>query len=365
MKAFFAGRPYQLFNIINLVYSNKFEADLYIENSYANAQADFENVKKINLFKNVYFVKNVSFRENPHIFKELFLVVRRALFKNNFINSSVQESDFNIKNKSYDQLFMTSAGSFVLPMINYFDKAEVMLFEDGLGSYAGGDFQHNLSWKHKLYCMIFRAGTLNIKIKSLYVYNKKMCKTMLTNNILSMPKIIVNDKKLFDIYKNVFKYTENSIYYENKVIVLSQRKVGMENKTFDILNITKNIFEEIGILDKSCFRIHPAEKEEDYYGEKYINSKDMWEIICWQQITDNHVLISINSSALCSPFNIFKKQPYVIFLYKIAEMDIFNNIFNETIDIFRKQYLQPNKVFIPESIEEFKNILYFIEENNK
>ena len=86
------------------------------------------------------------------------------------------------------------------------------------------------------------------------------------------------------------------------------------------------------------------------------------ELECCNTISDNHILIGGFSTAQLMPKILDGAEPYLIFVYKLFfdSKELSSTFWKSTetfIYKFRDQYKNKNKVFIPETMEEFKAIL--------
>lgn len=350
MKAFFAGRPYHLFNAINYIVTNNCYADLYIANEYPQARNDYERVKRAGIFSNVFFVEESSLRPSNRI-KELAFICKRALFPQKIIDSSIVEGKNSVNILSYTEIYTATPGTFVLSLLSVCKDAKYIVIEDGAGTYSGRDFLENQSSKHKLYCWVFKNGAMNLKVDSVLVYRPEMCHTGISNNIKQLPLINVNNRKLMQAYNGVFDYV-NDKYYK-RYIVLSQRLLGFDCGPFDLYNYCVDALTEAGLSGDYCYRLHPSEKEEDYNSKQCSFPHEMWELICMKYINNNNVLITINSTAAFSPYKIYGKEPFVIFLYKIVGLKNYDyNVSEDLVLSLKEQYSDPSKIIVPNNKEE-------------
>ena len=355
MRAFIIGRPYHLFNAINFVNTFHVEGDAFILNDYKNALRDYEKLKIANIFRKVFFVEDESIR-NKSFINNIFYIIKRAIFPMRFVIDNIPHSKISIKDVlEYDIIYSATPNSFVLALLDV-TKSDYYVIEDGASTYTGKDFLQNHSFKHKIYCKIFKKGMENIKVKGVYVYSPKICKSLISNNILQLPTINANDKILLDDYNKVF-LTKNEKYRRN-FIFLSQRLLGFKNLNFSLIDFVSEIFKDAKIKNY-CYRLHPSEVVENLpINDTNMLPNDMWELLCYEYVQSETVLMTINSTAAFSPYKLYKKEPYLIFIYKVVGLSGTDLEISESlVKTLVENYKEPSKIFVPKDKEEVVNIL--------
>ena len=344
MKAFVIGRPFHLFNAINFAISNNTEGDAFILNEYANARRDFERVRNAKVFRNVYFVEDSALRPQNKLLEAHF-IFERGLFPMRILMRGVQEPDISKEQLcAYSEVYSASPGTFVLSLIAV-SNAKYYVLEDGAGTYSGKDFLENQSLKHRLYCKIFRNGALNLKIEGVYVYRPEMCNTELSKRILKLPAVDTRRKDLMDVYQTTFDMVNDR--YREKYIFLSQRLLGL-NIEMNLPEFVYRVFHDAGI-EKYCYRLHPAEADFSLTkNEAYSLPDEMWELLCSNYVDNKKVLITINSSAAFSPFKLYDKEPYVVFIYRVVGLkgdDL--DVSEDLVKTLKTFYSDPSKIIVP------------------
>ena len=234
-------------------------------------------------------------------------------------------------------------------------NAKYYVIEDGAGTYSGKNFLANQSFKHRLYCAVFKSGALNLNVEGVYVYSPEMCRTKLSDNILKLPTISNDRADLMRAYQQVFAMENDS--YKARFIFLSQRLLGL-NITMDLYKFIESVFEDAGI-ENYCYRLHPAEvKDSLKYSDRFSFPNEMWELLCFNYVNNNKVLITINSSAAFSPFKLYNMEPYIVFIYRIVGIQGEElRITEDIVDSLKKCYSNPSKIFVPNNREELISIL--------
>lgn len=364
--AFFVGRPYQLFT--SIIMSENLEdglIDLFIENNYDNAILDYKRIAKLKIFSNVYFLKsNGRSKSFKSKLRKFFMLLSKIISKKYFIKKSLIESEFSdnfLFDKNYDEIYFSTPSAFPVTLAMIFNKSSIFIFEDGLGTYVN-QIDEEISILSKIFSFITRNGIKYVKnrIKSTFLYNTDIYNN--SNNI-SVKRIEFKtyDTNLLNKLNLVFNYLGTGIYKNSNIIILSQGesidKDGMLDKVFNQVYDRK-------IDGDYLFRLHPSQKF--IKSSNYIDSTDMWELVCFNEIHEKHILISIFSTAVFSPYNIFKKSPYIILLFKIVRSDyVMRNeaILIDQVNKFKAIYPN-NKLYIPTNISDFREILNKIREGD-
>ncbi len=354
MKAFIIGRPYHLFNSINFVISKEVDGDAFILNEYTNAKKDYLAVKEAGIFRAVYFVEESSIRPKS-LLKEILFVLERGLWPMRILQRSIHEPMISAsKLCQYSEIYSATPGSFVLSLLKV-TNAKFYVIEDGTGTYSGRNFLGEQSLKHKLYCTIFKSGALNLRVEGVYVYRPDMCRTKISNNILKLPTISTERKDLMTAYNHVFTM-ENEVY-NARFIFLSQRLIGL-NLSMNLYELIDKLMKEAGI-DDYCYRLHPAEVTDSLKNkESFTMPYEMWELLCFNYVNNEKVLITINSSAVFSPFKLYNVEPDIVFLFKVVGLQGEElRISEEIVDSIKNGYSNPAKIHVPCNEKEFVSVL--------
>ena len=116
---------------------------------------------------------------------------------------------------------------------------------------------------------------------------------------------------------------------------------------------------EIG-KDELVVKMHPASKNINYPDNvlKFFD-RIPFELIMDSYSMDNKILISIFSTACFSPKSLMDEEPYIILTYRIMKNWFsINSQYLELIEQVKDSYKKPEKIMIPDSIEELtKDIL--------
>ena len=163
-------------------------------------------------------------------------------------------------------------------------------------------------------------------------------------------------KDLLAIFKRVWDYSADGYYAKYPIIFLSSPPTSQrEIVAYEIL--VKSL---TPVRDACLLRPHPSHKDIDSNGIEIDDHREMWEFICADQISDDHVLISSFSTAQMIPKMFFDKEPTVIFVCKMVfqyiDQPTQDNIM-ALINRIKEKYRNPEKVYTPETEEELSEIL--------
>ncbi len=349
--AFVSNSPLKILNTINMVVNNventAANTDVFVEMWFKNAEELCNKLEETKLFNKVYR----CYRNENVKLDRLFdtLSYSKILCGYNFSDNSFLHED-------YDQLFVGDRGLLGVAL-NYKNKPKVYIYDDGIITYSGNCIIDERTYKYPFINKLLKSDVYAFDIQKLYVNNKEFCKSTISKNIEQLP-VLNKDNKAIDIIKKVFSYNSDSLLKDHKLIILEQPLESRENYNgVKFIDIIKQ-------LDIKSFnplvRLHPRQKDLVYEDIDMDNINNMWEIECIENITDKHILLSFFSTVQFSAKMLGNKEPYVIFIYKLLLNRLDGNEipwFNEMIDQLKEKYSDSSKIFVPENIEELKDII--------
>ncbi|MBR1443323.1 MAG: hypothetical protein IJ583_07305 [Firmicutes bacterium] len=352
-----ADTPFQLLNIINFrlnTIKNE-SADLFINES--GVMQKFANrVIIAEIFENVYTYKRRS--KSKKIIYYLYDLKQAALPR--YFIDELTSNKFKFNEKDYKFITVTSGHDVEMALVRCFPKAIHIAIDDGLGSYFG-DIIHN----HKLSFVwkIFGRNMKKIKPICLYVNNAGICESTMCDDVSDLSSLRTSSDDFKSIIRNIFFDECENLYAKYPIIFLTQplSEIKKSDKCIqlyeEIIKLTKNKLGKNIII-----RIHPRDNQDpQIYGNIPIDlSSSLWELICANHIESNYILMSVCSSSQIMPKIIYNNEPNIIFLYQIFKEYIkddvyirFNNIFN----LIKNYYLNKEKIYLPNNIEEFVSIM--------
>lgn len=360
-NAFITITPYQIFNVLNYIYNDinktKGKSDLFIYDHFRDSKIIIDNIKKEELFENVYSysaVEEINIRIISKIRTLMFFLLPQRYFQ-----SVLNNDDFeDLLCKKYRNIYQCSDGLFMNVFHRFFRNTNNYLIEDGLYSYYGNMKADRTGSDYKFVNKYLLGGTLNLNANKLYVNSPSLCESTSAKEVSGLPKLI-NQDNLFDMYKRIFSFENTTWYKDKKFIFLTTPYENLRNVVWKG-EVSNNDQDLIRILNESgkeyAVRLHPRQKNFEYYSSaKFVdNFNNMWELECRESISDNQVLISFFSTAVFTPKILYDKEPYVIFTFKILTDSISGD---SIVEKLRLMYRNPNKIFVPNNILEFNGVV--------
>ena len=107
---------------------------------------------------------------------------------------------------------------------------------------------------------------------------------------------------------------------------------------------------------------HPRDEEpEDQRLQYYLHPETPFECVCMNMDMSEKIVISYSSTAATTPKILLDQEPYVIMLYKLVEGNAkLSQELSSYFESVKGLYRQEDRFFIPENMEELKEILEFI-----
>lgn len=343
------------------VHSSNTAYDLYVMNTFVNADEIISNLKKIDLFENVYEVKNIYNLEKNR-FKSDFKKVLMLLFPERTIKKLLYDKNENLKN--YDIVVASGWNYFFIDLVEI-NEAKVIMIEDGLASYSGEFRDAEISKRYYFFEKIVKKGAHQIHPEFLYLNSKNFLSGKFEYPVYNFPPIEDMDK-YENIAFSVFSYQKNYTYASKKFIMLQTNTLEKCKKSGNDEEIIQRILEK-NLGAKLIARLHPGAMNAFRFCCDIDEIRNMWELECMENITEDKVLISTFSSAMTNSKILYNKEPYLIFLYKliIKEESEWYLKYEEIAKRMTENYRNKQKIFIPETIKDLENILTILVTNRE
>lgn len=348
-KLFIVSTQYQMFNVLNICNNIgvvKDTIDLVILDFGTNIYSKL-NINLLNLFFNKVYIHKIK-------------VPRRKLVKN--ISLALQiifQGRFGIQNKrKYEEIYIAGTESYSKALAFSMGRKGFKLYyyEEGVGSYTQ-ILDKDLKKKQEFLFQL-RYGITPIKRCSrVYLYNPAfvMCNTA-DKTVCKISSNRSMQKKWIDIFKGEHESIEHRFIFFGQWYE-SAREYGFQNV------LIKALMEVISRED-CCIKLHPSRMEEQISYlenniEKVSSNSSSFEVVNHYHDMRDKVLISVTSTAVSSPKLIYDEEPFVIYCFKIFADLKHEKASENTLGVVEKlkHIYKEDKVFIPESIEEFKQIL--------
>ncbi len=350
MICFFCATPYHIilsFILKETHFKNK-NADLVIYNHFSDAKNIYLRIKKTNKFKKVYFFdeNNINILNK---FKRLF---------HSFFPSKIMR--YIAHNSSYSEIIFFALDFLNIGYIikNHHQIRSKCVFsygEDGIGTYLDPSTYSPNKYLDILLVILQRKSYLK-KINSLYTLAPELLQYNIKDNIKQIQLYSDND---------ILEYCKNNVWRESKktnlrqVIYIQQPfsddlSINISKIEQEILNLCKNTFYNDFII-----KLHPRTLKFNYF-YKYILRIDIpFECLISGSDIESMIIISFLSTAAITPGLLYKRSPYLIFVYKLLsdECPFFDKHITSFINRINQIENYKGKIFIPQDIKEFNEII--------
>ena len=346
--AFVSNSMLKILNTINMVVNDvehtKGTTDVFVEMWFKNAEEICDRLEETRLFNKVIR----CYRNDVQLEKFTDLLSYKKLL------SGYKFSDESFINEKYDQLFVGDRGLLGVAL-SYKNKPSTFIYDDGIITYSGNCIIDESSYKYPFLNKLFKTDAYSFNIKKLYINNKDFCKSTITNNVEQLP-LLNKDNKAVEIIKQVFQYNNESLLNNHRLIILEQPLDGKGHYNGKKI---KDVADQLDLNGLSpLVRLHPRQKDLVYGNADMDTINNMWELECFNTITDNHVLMSFYSTVQFTPKMMGNVEPYLIFLYKLLLTDMEGNEgFEVMVNEIKNNYSNPDKIYVPDSIEELRKII--------
>ena len=201
------------------------------------------------------------------------------------------------------------------------------------------------------------------KSKKVYVYRPDMLRlgTQDMEVIGIRPELDI----LGPIIKNIYRHELPMLEEIDKTVIMFDQDMQDNIMTSNQCKMAEFIVSEYG-KENFVVKMHPRTVDVPYSENVPVyKAKCPFEILMSTVDVEDKILVSILSTASMNPKMILNVEPIVIFTVKIvgydkteAEMEEFLKI----VDRFKALYSDPDRVIVPETMEEFENVIKKLKE---
>lgn len=348
--AFVCESPFQVMNSINLTLRQPelrgAHADIFIGDIFSTGKMIVDKLRKESIFETAACYQYLKVKDGRDPWRKNSLTF--TFFPRAYMRRICPDKPAG---KKYDRIFISALTPFATVLIWENPQAEVCFFDDGLASYFGrsGDGCLSRVW---LLLRRRRGPASRYEPHALYVYNPAMCHSGYNTQVRQLVPIDPADTAFFELLKRVFSYQTEELYDTHRFVYLSQPS-GKDPDTAEQLN---RLFMDNDVV----LRRHPRDPVFSYAEELTDKVESLWELVCMNQITDSHVLISEHSTALVTPRLLLGREPYLIFFYPMFE----NNYPEQTRQSLHRftssledAYTNKDKILYVSSLEELEQAI--------
>ena len=360
MRLFICCAPFHIFTATNIAYNNFKDStkDIYITDHIEDNYRCYLELRDKGIFDNVYYIKVKNTTQVSIISKYRIIRYTKIILK--YFDSKNIIPQLN--NKKYEEVLISSP-DIVSEIVYYYYKkknSNMKLYMYEEGTFAYNYFEYKINIFKKIFTKILYGRNIMEDHDGAYLYKPELSKTYENYNIKKIDIISNKDFKSATVLNNIMGYKEEFKDKLNYKYIFMDQAFGVSDILNEGIDIFEKIISQVG-KENSVVKLHPR-TEANIYREicKAVSIKAPYEIIAFNSDVNDKVLISIFSSACLNPKIIFNQEPYVILLFKIIDISIFSHINETSFDIaykVKKNYKNPNKFFIPETVEELQEIL--------
>lgn len=350
---FICDTAYQVFNGVNIKYNSVIketdEVDVYIQQIFYDSENIVKRLKEERLFNNVYMVHK---REGGML--GIFNRIIGLIYPKSVVGEMLGRKDIF---KRYSMIFMAIPSAFSIAIARCNPDADVIYYDEGIGSYSANITKTVKKLNMIIYQFFSKSKNFVTPIE-LYVNNKELCKSTVAPCIEQLPSLQDASEEFWDLIKRVFGYKNSEVYAKYPFVYLMQPRDG-RSEIFEEINseIEKILAKR---KEKCIVRLHPRQQEADVKGMKTDCDRNIWELLCAEKISNQHLLIGMCSTAQLIPKMLFNKEPYLLFTYRLYRNVLLENEFKrfeDNIENIRMVYSEPEKIFLPDSYEELEQCL--------
>ena len=243
-------------------------------------------------------------------------------------------------------------------------NTKIHMFEDGISAYILKNCQISYTSRHLR--KIFKMFPIEELISNVYVFAPELVCLKEYNSVIKLPKP-QEVEGLSDIYNEVFgefdyQIKEKFIFFEE-----SFNNDGYVTNDSELINMLWELCDRKDFILKH----HPRNSVDRFKTVlPTIEAPIFWENYLLSHPLDNKVLVTVSSNTVFVPHIISNVQPTVVMLYKIfngTSPILGCEYFNTYVAKYLKHYndYTKTKFYIPETIEEFKEVIQKIKRENE
>jgi hypothetical protein len=346
---YYCNSAFQLINVLNLHWHRKYagfeniedySADVIILKAFYGAERLAEITEEKGFFDRVYVIGKAEHNSGAlHLFKSFADIA----FPKNYLK---QKYDLDPRDMKYDVLTVPKFSPVTAAIWQINRNARMQLYEEGLASYCYDlDLIVPRSRSYKFLYKRLNHGKDFLDFEALYLVAPELFIKDCGDRIRKIPPY--DQRHLQDVKEAFGEFAGYEDEKEKKLLWFSQTMFD-DSEMLEILSEYK---------DDVLFCPHPRYPVES---DRFMVARknQIWEIKALNiDDIDDICILSVNSTSLFNPKLLFDEEPYVIFTYKLVKLFFSWTFFDETMQRFKKLYSDPDKVMIPETVEEFRDCL--------
>ncbi len=300
------------------------KADIFISNHFNRADNLEENIQKTGLFENVKLIDTKK--------ESRYQVQRKGLYRvQSNINPEIPLGEYVKLDYGYSDLYIANFDGFSQLLYSGLyhknDKLRLHVYEDGISTYMEFERYYRkfenyyYSSKESFFNAIRRRvyGVRNIygNISGFHVFNPELMKWDPGCPIETIPKIDPGDREFVKLLLSVFDVKQSDDRYDEKYIFLEESFYA-DGEAISDTELVEELADRVG-KENIMVKIHPRNPVNRFRQLGYKTNRDTgipWEVILLNmENAEEHVLVTIASSAILNPIMIFgiKTHAYSLF----------------------------------------------------
>lgn len=323
-KLFLCNTVYQVIIAVWLKISvfEKNDADIIISNHMNGYKGIAENIKKTEIFDEVYTVDSLDCSRYRVHYKNRYYDLLHECFKTRELSRY-----FDI-NCDYSELYVSNLDGFTKLLFSVLNKkfgTKICMFEDGTSTYSKfyERFYENtrpVKNKHNFIVYnVFKNKSVYGNVVCLWVLNKNALLWKPKYEVKQIPPIEV-DQKYKSIINTIFDYENSTDRYEEKYIYFEESFYA-DTKYMEDVELVNKISELVG-KENILIKIHPRNPVNRFKELGYKTNNDLsipWEVILMNNDFSDKVLITIGSQTIITPCILFNMHIKSYSMYNCIE----------------------------------------------
>ncbi len=374
----------QLINCLNYTYNTSEDVDLFVQQGLDRNGKLIKNLRATSIFSNifVYDTSQWHYSRIKVIIRTIIDCIKKNEFHNfikdnlrskfdfyhlyfmtqNYIKTSnmIVDGNYSSEIRRYNKILAPWADELTFQLRISNKNSEIILLEDGIGSYVTDMFCIRFNPDIPKWCNRLDIDINTLKPSTLILSGNTIpvdCKykTELLRPIRGNFELIDRLNSIFE-YKHYEKYNKFRFIYLTQPYTSDYKSLSSDLEHLD--HTEKQILEALKKNINNCIiRPHPRDidRVKNTFNEFPLDSDyNVWELLCLNDITENHVLIGSLTTAQFTPKWWYDMEPYIIFTYDllIGGCSFYNENCIKNALKLKASYRNPEKVFLVKNISE-------------
>ena len=349
---YYCNSTYQLMNILNLHDQRKhagfeslrdYTGELMVQDSFEGASAIAKIIEEKGYFNKVFLVNKAFNNGGFHTLQTLI----DQLFPAHYLSDKYHLNSNEIKDR-YDVICAPKYSMLIDQIWRLNRKASMHLLEDGIGTYSYSILFYPRSKRIEQFRKILKVNRFE-NYERLYLVNPAMYAGEHLERVHELPRF--EPSFLNEIRQAFLSFSEG--YEEKKIYWLSQ---FLNNEEFNrmMAEVLKTFVDH---KEDVLFCQHPRTPMKNVHGFAETDGKQIFELLMLNMHDiDKKLFVAIHSTACFTPKMLYDKEPYVLMFYRLGDPAVTyaTKEFEECVARFKASYSDPDKIMIPNDLEEFK-----------